>query len=88
MSFSGAGAPSATICGALVKRRDGALDAQRPIARQIQLVTLSINEDHGAEDSTRSFFTQIQQLTRHLYAPVLRATGQQIEVSIIFCLRR
>lgn len=71
---------------AFVKVYNAPLQSQRPIGGQIQALTLSLGGDSNGEDGVRSFFTQLQQLTRHLYAPVVRAAGQSIEVCFIHVL--
>ena len=65
---------------AFLKVYNAPLQSQRPIGSQLQALTLSLGGDNSGEDGVRSFFTQLQQLTRHLYAPVVRAAGQTIEV--------
>ena len=67
-------------CMAFLKVYNAPLQSQRPIGSQLQALTLSLGGDSSGEDGVRSFFTQLQQLTRHLYAPVVRAAGQTIEV--------
>lgn len=68
---------------AFVKVYNAPLQSQRPIGSQIQALTLSLGGDSNGEDGVWSYFTQLQQLTRHLYAPVVRAAGQSIEVRFI-----
>jgi hypothetical protein len=70
----------AVPCMAFVKVHNTPLQSQQPIASQLQALTLSLGGDGNSEDGVRSFFTQLQQLTRHLYAPVVRAAGQTIQV--------
>jgi hypothetical protein len=68
-------------CMAFVKVHDMPLQAQRHIGSQLQALMLSLGGDiKSGEEGVRSFFTQLQQLTRHLYAPVVRAAGQTIQV--------
>lgn len=70
----------ASPCIAFVKVNDTPLEPLRPIGSQLQALTLSLGGDNNGEDGVRSFFTQLQQLTKHLYAPVVRAAGQTIQV--------
>ena len=72
---------TAVPCMAFVKVYNAPLQSQRPIEGQLQALTLSLGGGSNGEDGVRSYFTQLQQLTRHLYAPVVRAAGQTIEVS-------
>ena len=69
---------------AFVKVYDAPLQSQRPIGSQLQALTLSLGGENSGEDGVRSFFTQLQQLTRHLYAPIVRAAGQTIEVRLSY----
>jgi hypothetical protein len=67
-------------CMAFVKVYNTSIQPQKSIESQIQALTLSLGGDSSGDDGVRSVFTQLQQLTRHLYAPVVRAAGQNIEV--------
>jgi hypothetical protein len=71
---------TAVPCIAFVKVYNAPLQSQRSIGSQVQALTLSKGGDSSGDDGVRSFFTQLQQLTRHLYAPVVRAAGSNIEV--------
>ena len=71
---------TAVPCMAFVKVYNTSMQSQKPIESQIQALTLSLGGDSSGDDGVRSVFTQLQQLTRHLYAPVVRAAGQNIEV--------
>lgn len=66
---------------AFVKVYNTSIQPQKSIESQMQALTLSLGSDSSGDDGVRSVFTQLQQLTRHLYAPVVRAAGQNIEVS-------
>ena len=68
-------------CMAFLKVYNAPLQSQRSIGSQLQALTLSLGGESSGEDGVRSFFTQLQQLTRHLYAPVVRAAGQTMEVT-------
>jgi hypothetical protein len=72
---------TAVPCMAFVKVYNTSIQPQKSIESQIQALTLSLGGDSSGDDGVRSVFTQLQQLTRHLYAPVVRAAGQNIEVS-------
>jgi hypothetical protein len=71
---------TAVPCIAFVKVYNAPLQSQRSIGSQVQALTLSKGGDSSGDDGVRSFFTQLQQLTRHLYAPVVRAASSNIEV--------
>ena len=68
--------PSTTPCMAFIKLHDSPLQPQYSIHSQLQVLTLSTG-DSTAGEGLQSFFAQLQQLTKHLYAPMIRAAGQQ-----------
>jgi hypothetical protein len=77
--FGGAGSgATGRPCAAIVKLRDGPLDGQVPITNQVQFLTLSLGEE-----GIRNLFMQIQQLNRHVYSPVVRVAGQQVQVRCV-----
>ena len=67
--------PSTTPCMAFIKLHETPLQPQHAIHSQLQVLTLSTG-DSSAGEGIRSFFAQLQQLTKHLYTPMVRAAGQ------------
>ena len=70
---------------AIVKSHDGPLDLKRPIAGQLQVISLSAfggeaigdSSNVTSDDGATSLFLNLQQFTRHVYAPLVRAAMQQ-----------
>ena len=66
--------PSTTPCMAFIKLHETPLQPQHAIHSQLQVLTLSTG-DSSAGEGINSFFAQLQQLTKHLYTPMVRAAG-------------
>jgi hypothetical protein len=72
--------PSARVIAslALVKSTNAPLTADRPIASQLQLMTLGGNLNAFTSDKSpgAAFFHTLQQYTRQAFAPLVRAYAQ------------
>eukprot|EP01038_Epipyxis_sp_PR26KG_P004455 gene4455-6300_t len=59
---------------ALFKSKEGILDSTKPVAFQVQIVSLAAEREGDREEVTRSFYANLQQVTKCVYMPVTKAT--------------
>ena len=66
---------------AIIKSREAPLD-HRPIASQVQFISLMSGNERGESDG-RSVFALLQNYARYSFEPLARLTGQTTQVQII-----
>lgn len=68
-------------CIAIVKSRETLLDASKPIAFQVQITTIATGGENENNGGWLSLLMLLQQFARHVYAPLIRTTSQNIHDS-------
>ena len=66
---------------AFVKTSSLSLDSNKPIANQVQVISMHGDPNLDAESANQSFYAQLLQVTRHLYSPLARSariTGNNV----------
>jgi hypothetical protein len=70
---------STSFSMAFLKAHDAPLISTRPIATQLQIVSLVLDKDNVQEDTNQAFFMHLHQFTRHLYAPLTKFARQHAQ---------